>query len=318
MGLTAADVKTETFSRVSLLTGIGTAEVTAVTEYQGDKCAANQSTKMVGGLVGAVAGKPQSSVEITRLDKDVIWDLNPAKKTYAERPIALPTDRLHAEGQGGQSGQRSPYRIVKSDMKVTKTGQSKSINGFPCIEYLMTWEVVLEDTASKTQVTQVMTMDMWNTPLTDQLTQVQTAQADFGRKLAQKYGVELSPDETQRMGMGMFTSMYGLDPKEAAQKFDEADKELAKIEGYPVVTDIKWQVKGDSTAKKPEPEPAPQPSSGLSGMLAGKLAQSITPKQSSAAPDVVFSSYQELKSATVGGVPGGDFEIPAGYKKTGK
>jgi len=149
VGLAVADLKTETFTRASMLTGMGSSEITAVTQYQGDKRADDNTMKMVGGIMGAFAGKPQTSVEITRLDKDVVWELNPPKKTYTERPIALPAG-TETKAERKQSGpEQKPYKIVKSEIKVTKTGAAKDINGFACKEYLITWEVVMEDTASK-------------------------------------------------------------------------------------------------------------------------------------------------------------------------
>jgi hypothetical protein len=313
-GLAVADLKTETLTRASLLTGIGTTEVQSATAYQGDKRAEDQTVKMVGGIMGALAGKPQPKVEITRLDKDLVWDLNPPKKTYTERAIALPAEP-EAKGENRQSGpdQRPPYKIVKSELKVTKTGATKDINGYACTEYLITWELVLEDTASKGQVTQLMSTDLWNTPLTDQLKKAREIEAEFSRKLAQQLGLGLSPEETDRLGAGMLTTMYGLDPKETAGKLEEVGKELAKVEGYPIVTEVKWQVKNDSAAaKKPEPEPE-QPPSGLSGLIASKLA----PKPSGKPADqgVLFSSYYEVKSVSLDAVPEPDFEIPAGYKK---
>ena len=197
---------------------------------------------------------------------------------------------------------------------MTKTGAAKDINGFACQEYLLTWDVVLEDTASKSQVTQLMTVDMWNTPLTDQLKQAQEIEAEFNRKLMAKMGLELSPDETQRLGMGMLTAMYGLDPKETAENLAQVDKELSKIEGHAIVTEVKWQVKPDSTAPK-KPEPEPQPSNGLGGLLANKLAQKMVPDKPKSEEGVIFTSYLEVKSVSLDAAPDPDFEIPTGYKK---
>jgi hypothetical protein len=314
VGLAVADLKTETFTRASILTGMGSTEINMVTQYQGDKRADENITKMVGGIMGALAGKPQTSVTITRLDKDLVWDLNPPKKTYTERPIALPavtetkTERKHS------GPEQKPYKIVKSEIKVTKTGATKTINGFACTEYLITWEVVMEDTASKGRVTQVMTTDLWNTPLTDKLKQAQKTETEFNRSYVKKLGVEVSPQETDRLGAGMLTSMYGLDPKETAGKLEEIGKEMTKVEGYPIVTEVKWQVKNDSTAKKPEPEPEPEPApTSLGGLIANRLA----PKPAAKPKDegVIFSSYQETKSVSLDAVPETEFEIPAGYKK---
>jgi len=116
-GSAVADLKTETLTRASLLTGIGTTEVQSATQYQGDKRATNQTSKMVGGVGGMFAGKPQTSVEITRLDKDLVWELDPPKKTYTERPIALPAG-TEAKAERRQSGPaQKPYKIVKSTKK---------------------------------------------------------------------------------------------------------------------------------------------------------------------------------------------------------
>jgi hypothetical protein len=317
-GLVAADLRTETLTRATLLTGIGTTEVNSVNEFQGDKRADSQTSKMVGGIGGAFAGKPQAKVEITRLDKDLVWELSPAKKTYTERPIALPAGQeVRGETRQSGPGQGKPYKIVKSEMKVNKTGATKTINGFACTEYLIAWELVLEDTASKGRVTQLMTTDLWNTPLTDKLKQARETEAEFGRKLAKKLGIGLSPEETDRLGAGMLTTMYGLDPKETGAKLEEVGKEMSKVEGYPIVTEVKWQVKNDSAAagkQKPEPEPERVPTS-LSDLVAHKIAQQAASDSKPKEENVIFSSYHEVKSISLDAVPEPDFEGPTGFKK---
>ena len=300
-GPALADLKTETVTRASMVAGMGSTEINSVTQYQGDKRSDDHTMKMVGGVMGALAGKPQSSVEITRLDKGVVWDVNQPQKTYTERPITALTGQ---EVKGGtKSGPaQKPYKIVKSDIKVTKTGATKTINGFACTEYLITWEVVLEDTASKSQTTQVMTTDLWNTPLTDQLKQARDIENAFGQEYAQKLGLGLSPEESNQLGASMLTSMYGLDSKETADKLEEVGKEMAKVEGYPIVTDVKWQMKGDTTARKTEAQAQPEePPTSLGGLLANKLA----PKPSSNPQDagVMFSSHHEVKSVSLDAVP---------------
>lgn len=314
-GPALADLKMETITRASMLTGLGSTEVSAVTQYQGDKRFEDHTTKMVGGIGGMLAGKPQTSVEITRLDKDIVWELNPPKKTYTERPIALPAG-TETKAERRQSGpEQKPYKIVKSELKVTKTGAAKDINGFACKEYLITWEVVMEDTASKGKVTQVMTTDMWNTPLTDKLKQAQKVETEFNRGYVKKLGVDVSPQETDRLGAGMLTSMYGLDAKETAGKLEEVGKEMAKVEGYPIVTEVKWQVKNDSAAKKPEPKEEPEePPTSLGGFIGNKIAKSIAPSKPKE-EGVMFSSYQEVKSISLDAVPETTFEVPDGYKK---
>jgi hypothetical protein len=316
VGSALADLKMETFTRASMLTGLGSTEVSAVTQYQGEKRAENNTTKMVGGIGGMFAGKPQTSIEITRIDKDLIWEVNPPKKNYTERPIALPAG-TETKAERRQSGQeQKPYKIVKSEIKVTKTGATKTINGFACTEYLITWEVVLEDTASKGKVTQVMTTDMWNTPLTDQLKKAQAIEAEFSKKLMQKLGVSLSPEEANQLGAGMLTSMYGLDAKETAGKLEQVGKEMAKVEGYPIVAEVKWQVKNDSVAGKPEPKEEPEePPTSIGGFIGNKIAKQIAKDEKPKEEGVMFSSYHEVKSISLDALPETSFEVPDGFKK---
>jgi hypothetical protein len=112
--------------------------------------------------------------------------------------------------------------------------------------------------------------------------------------------------------------MYGLDAKETAGKLEEVGKEMAKIEGYPIVTEVKWQVKNDSTARKPEPKEEPEePPTSLGGLLGKQIAKSLTPDKPKD-EGVMFSSYLEVKSISLDAVPETVFEVPDGYKKVEK
>ncbi len=324
VGPALADVKTETFTRTSLLAGIGSVEITAVSAFQGDMKSEAKTVKMVGGVVGALAGKPRKQTEVTRLDKDLIWDIDHGAKTYTERPIKPLTEEelsgVKTETKLSGSAPATHHRVTRSEFRVEKTGRTKDINGFPCTEYLMTWELELEDTVEKARVGQVMTSVLWRTPLTENLKKAQTVEAEFSKKLAKKMGLEVSADRLQNMGLGLLITTYGVDSKDAARNFEKAAKELAKVEGYAIVTEITWKVKPDSAApartKASEEEEEPSSSGGgLRGMLANKIAKAIAKDQPREKSDVVFSSYHEVRSVTVTDVPSSEFEVPSGYKK---
>ena len=326
-GMALADVKVQTVTRVSLLAGLGTTEVTAGEMYQGDKKAADQSTRIVGGIAGALSKGAQTTVQITRLDKDVIWDLDPKAKTYTENPIKPLTreELTGAKVETEQSGpkEKSDYRVAKSELKVEKTGQTKTVNGFACTEYLMTWDVVLEDSAAKQKVNQVMTTDLWTTPLTDDLEKAKAAQDEFNRAYAKKLGAEMDAAQMQEMGSAMLASMYGVDSREAATGLAKVSAEMQKVEGYPIVTEVTWQLKPDSAsaaAAKPEPkeEEEERPTS-IVNALSQKVAKAIVkePKEP-AKKDVLFSSHMEVKSVATAEIPAANFEIPEGFKKVEK
>jgi hypothetical protein len=324
-GLAFADVRTEMLTRISMPAGMGNMEGTTVTEYQGDKRNETGTMKFVGGIVGAFAGGPQNQAEITRLDKEVIWDLDHKAKAYTEKPLTAaekPMKGVDVKSERSGEPPDQHYRITKSEVKVVKTGAEKTINTFPCKEYVITYDMVIEDSATKKTIEQVMTMDMWATPLTDALKAAQAAQTEFNQKLAKKTGMELSPDEAQQLGMGSLTAAYGLDSRATAEKMAEVSAEMDKIEGYPIVTDLKWQMKGDSLAEA-QPEPAeeeePSPSAtgvpSLGSMLGKALGNKIASKPTQSEPGVLFTSYFELKSVTTSDIAADHFEVPAGYKK---
>lgn len=325
-----ADVQVQTVSRTSLIGGLGNMESNSKTGYQADKRAEARDFKMVGGIVGALSKGTQSTTEITRLDKDLIWGLDPKARTYTERPIALPTQEelAGAKVEAKTSGTPPPsrHRVTKSELKVEKTGKTKDVNAFPCTEYLLTWELELQDTATREKVGQLMTMDFWTTPLTEQLKKLKAAEEEFNRKMAKKLGAEITGEDMQFLGAGMLTATYGLDTKEAAAGMEKVSKEMAKIEGYPIVTEVTWKVKPDSAAmakakaeKEEEPEEKPTASfGGLGNLVANKIAKKLVKEPDPTKADVLFSSYMEVKSVAVADLPAGDFEVPEGYKKVEK
>lgn len=315
----SADVSVERFSRTTLLAGLGTMESNERVGLQGDKRVVDTDSRIVGGVLGLLGGGATKAGQLTRLDRDSIWDLDHKAKTYTVRPIKFPADseiaglNAQAEGSTGEA-EKQNWRVKRSEFKVEKTGQEKVINGFACTEYLLTWTLVLEDTAKKEELEQTMTTRQWNTPLTDELKAAQAAEAEFNRKLYQKMGVEVSTEEMQDMGGALLTGTYGLDSRETARKMAEVNAELAKISGYAIVTETQWRVKGDSTqAVEPEPEPEPA-SGGLGGMLSRKIANAVAPKPKNPNDGMLFSSYNELKAVRVETLPAERFAVPAGYK----
>ena len=92
---------------------------------------------------------------------------------------------------------------------------------------------------------------------------------------------------------------------------------MAKVEGYPIVTEVKWQVKNDSTAKKPEAkeEEPEEPPTSLGGYIGNKIAKQTAKDNKPKEEGVMFSSYHEVKSISLDAVPETTFEIPDAFKK---
>jgi hypothetical protein len=314
-GLALGDASVTMLTRFSLPANTGTMEGTMTSEYQGDKRNEVGQTKMVGGLLGVLAGKPNDVARVTRLDKEVIWDIDHKGKSYTEKPLneiekTGSNVEVKTEGSGTPS---SKYRITKADVSVKTTGQEKTINSFPCKEHVITFELAMEDTATKKTLSQVMTTNLWVTPWTPALRKAKAVQDSFNLKLAKKSGVQMAGQGNQQMGAEALVAAYGLDPTVTAAKMQQVGREMEKIDGYPIVMDLKWQLKGDSSATAETEDEPEQPATGLGGLM-GRLAAKVTPSAPKSEPDVLFKSYVEAQAVSVSDIAAERFEVPAGYK----
>jgi hypothetical protein len=309
-------------ARSTIVGGVGTVETSSLTGYQGDMRSELDTVKLSGGLVGLVAGKPKSNHRITRLDRELIWDVFHPDRKYDERPLKTPPDeqpavKAEASGSGSAPGR---YRITKAELTARATGEQRAINGFPCSRYLINFELTLEDTAAKKQLGQVMTTDLWTTPETDQLKQARLTEADFARRFAEKAGIEPTAGGSEALGAGMLVLAYGVDPADAQSRLARVAQEMEKVKGFPIVTEIKWQLAPDSGAAPAPDEPAsgtPGLAGGLGKMLGG-VAKAAGRPASTGAGDVVFTSYSELRSVALLELPATGFEVPAGYARVKK
>lgn len=308
-----ADAVIENYAKTSMIGGMGSFESQTKTEIKGLKKSEDATIKLTGGVLGTIAGKPQRQVTIIRLDKDVIWNLNHNQKTYTESPIAF-SDFIAEEGVKNEKEEKPEYEIVKSEFSVTNTGNKKDINGFPCQEYIANWvlEIMKIETKEKTKST--MTITRWTTPKNDLIKEFEKEENEFNRLLLEKMGAKVSPEETKRFGAEFIASMFSIQKDNINNKMANLKDELKKIEGYPIVTEIKWALEGDSSKKttiaKEEKEEIPK---GMGEMLTKALAKKGEKKESGEAK-LAFYSYIEVKSIKLHEVSEKDFEVPQGYK----
>jgi hypothetical protein len=308
-----ADATKETFVRVKMFGGMATTEVTAKTEYRPTMKAEANTTK----LIALVSPKPQHLGEITRLDKELIWQLNHDNKTYAEGPLKLPEAKTKAETKtegSGSTDTAQKYRIVSSEFSVKKLDSTKTINGFTCAGYLATWTLVVEEIATKNRSTTTMYLKEWTTPETDVIKQAEAQEAAYNKAYLAKLGVTVSPGQSSMMGMEYLMTL-GMKPEDVAAHWKGYSAELAKIQGYAIISDLKWTVVDSAKSKASTPEREPERGAfgmpNLSGIISNKIADKLTSPE----PNTVFAAYTEIKSISVSALPDKDFEVPENYKK---
>jgi len=277
--------------------------------------------KGLGGLVMKAFFKQGEIGEIVDLSAQTICDIDHKKKTYVLRTMGKmePGEEgaVSPYQQGGMEETESSIKIIRSEFTVDKTGETKTINNFPCEKFSITWITEWENTATGQKGTDRLLSDVWTTPSTERIKEAQQEELDFSKQLMSNIGVDHSELQQDILGttwMTMFGQMdqQGSSPKKSSADFSE---EMGKIEGYPVVIDGKYYSKkeGGEGAAGQEEE-----GTNVRKML-GKLAKKTLSRKSEASADEpAFAYYTELLAFSPESVSDDEFQPPAGYKQKEK
>jgi hypothetical protein len=310
-----SDTTIETTHKTSGFRGIAASKGTTIQRYQGYKLWESTTTGFAGTILSKITGK-EETITITRVDKGVYWTLDPEEMTYEAAPIVPLKDMIGEKPSSKKAEGKSKVQVRKSQFIVKETGASETINGFLCREYLITWLLEMEDVETKQRSQSTMTTNLWSTPET---ATVRSAQADvmkFQRAFARKLGVNVTPDEARLMGMEVFAAMSGISQAELGKGLSRVKKEMSKIKGYPIRTEVTWNLEpaGDTSVQEsPRASTSTQDTPGGSCLFGGLAG--LTGQQGPGSGAPLFSSEFEVKSIEVKPVPTKTFEIPAGYTK---
>lgn len=319
-----ADAVIERFSRSDGFAGLGAFEQTSLTVTSPTAQREEGKMKFTGPVLGAfqrMAGMGDT-VRITRLDRDLVWGLDSEKKTYTEQPLTARGERERAAPGQRPKDKSEPSDVVvtKNEFKVEKTGARKTINGFPCEEYLATWLVETRNTKTGETGKSVMTNRSWTTPETAEIRAAQAVELAYSQTYLKKLGLEMSPHEARQFLAGL----TGLSDQDQQIALARVSAEMAKIQGFPIITQVEWNVEGSGgTTGAPAGSAGRDPSmsevmgqlgklfggggkgSGGESSPGGRAGQERSPS--------LFTFYTEVKSIRT--TPGDPtrFEVPAGY-----
>ncbi len=204
--------------------------------------------------------------------------------------------------------------VTRSEFKVERTGAHKTINGFPCEEYLATWLLEMRNQKTDETTQSQMSLHAWTTPVTADIRVAQAQLGAYGRAYLERIRADMPPDEARQLGLATMFASAGLGEEEQRRAIAKAAAELAKIQGYWIVTQVEWYGSG-SGARAADGGGAPPRGDDLGSAL-GKLFGGGGGKPAPAASDgkrPVFDLYSEIRSLKlVSGEPA-RFEVPAGY-----
>jgi hypothetical protein len=343
-----ADAVIERYSKSDGFAGMGGFESTTLETFSPEAHREETHLKFSSGFLAALQKMAGfgDNVRITRLDRDLVWTLDPEKRTYTEAPLTAKGERqrsLPGQRPPRSDGEPSDVVVTRNELKVEKTGAQKAINGFPCDEYLMTW--VIETRNQKTGDTgkSLMTHRLWTTAETPEIRAVQAEEQAYTRAYLKKLGLDLSPGEAQKFAAGL----AGLGEEDRRQAMARLAAELGKVQGYPIASQLDWSVEGSAaTASRPPASapapasgspPAPQPAPGgaggqqqslnelLSKILGAQAAKPGGQPQATGQPPTapatagqerrgpMYTLYTEVKSLRTVPAEGDRYEVPAGF-----
>ncbi len=341
-----ADVTVERFTRTIGLGGVGANESTSITKIRGLKKREKINMKFTGSLGEFVTkmGGPMEMDSIIDINKDTVWTMDHKKKTYTVNKISTEMEKMKwqqaPEEEKKQKEKKPKIKIIKNEFSVKETGEKKTINGFNCKKYLLIWLVETENLETKEHAKNTMTSELWNTELTKELQALQKEELEFNQAYLKKLGVEISPQDEQRFGLGMMSGFLGTDEKAMEENMKKLTKELSKIKGYTIASNIKWEHDSGSMRKEREEsaknEKVEEPeeeeseyvdvSQGIGGFLAGVAKKTAekklkeekkkreAEKENKGKENVVFQLYSEIKKVSVSKINESEFVVPSDYK----
>ncbi len=305
-------------------------EGTTKTFTRADQHRDDSVIKGTGTVTRFLIGTNNNS-RIERLDKKLVYTLDVKEKTYTECPLkgcrgpAEKPARKEPEEKKAEKPSESDckVKIAAATFTVKQTGQKKSINSFDTEQYQAAWIVTMQDpTARKTVST--LNVDLWTTPLTPQLKEALAVEQAYAKNLANALvSVATNGQKTQIVpaeAAKLINAYIGrlLTPADRAA-FLKAGKELEKIKGYPILTQLAWNLKGDACAasesdKSADKSSTPSSSGDILSSIADYFAKKKTDETMKDIGDKpIFSFSSEVKSHKVEPVHDSMFSPPKNY-----
>jgi hypothetical protein len=345
----SADVVIKEKSVSEGLGGFGNGTTNRTMIVAGDKSRSEDEVAYTGRFKSlAGGGKPRTSVAITRVDKEVIWNLDPEKKQYTELTFA---DMRKLMSAGQAEGEKPKDAEMTFTVDVKRTGEKQDVNGFPAEHVIITTVGKPKNPEKGAENSELrMVMDEWLTksaPGSNEMTA-------YYKLFAEKMGLDMESSGISSMAQ----RMYGNGMKEMAAKLKDLGgfpvRSTFTIEGPSGTAEARQQAAAGQEAqqaqaaaghekekeaeateeKRQNAEDAANIGSGGTSGLTGKIGGFLGRKAARAAQKKADKKAEEMSAsgsgAAAGGplmkvitevvsistsaAPAGSFEVPAGYK----
>lgn len=281
---------------------------------------------IVGGLAGKTVLKSGDTGEILDLPGMSIYSLDNKKKEYTVRPIKNLTEEMAGERpgakeepEGKEQEAESNIKITRNELKVQDTGETATINNFPCKKYTVTWIMEWEDVKTGDKGSSRLESLVWTTPYSSTLEKAREEETQFSRAYLEKMGINMEKMQQDILGTSWLALLNSMSPGQGQAQPDTSKfvGEMKKIQGYPVVTDGKYYLTGQKAQAEAEQEEQPKSVKGVFGGLAKKVLKKKPSETQGGAQEPALTYHTEVTELSLADLGANDFQVPAGYKKKG-
>ncbi len=289
--------------------GFGGTKTQSTVLLKGDKQKMVIQTELAGKLSRLMAKEGTRSVQITRLDKEVMWNIDPDRKKYTE--ISFEEMRkIFREMEKGlpqaESLQTEKEKVPEPKVEVSVTGKKKEIGGYPCEQVIVKMTTDGKDEVTGKKQILMVNNEMW----VSKSFPAQKEIREFEGEMSEKLGMGHGHGESM---LSAFTG-FGVDVGKLSQ-------EMKKVEGFPMLQTITMEAEGEeieteeeSSAEAEEKDLEETPLKGLPKDILGKEKTSEGKKER----NVILSITTEVTEVKTDRINDSEFELPAGLEKETK
>ncbi len=309
-----ADVKTEEKSLAKFEGALG-----RMMGFLGGKAAKEGIIQTVAVKGNRMMTSGESSGQIIDLDEQKIYDLDMKKKTYEvvtfdemRRRMKEAQEKAAKAATQEQGQQPSGEKQMEIDFSLKESGQTKTINGFDCREFVMTVTAREKGKTLEQGGGMVMTSHIWMAPAIQATKEIAEFHMRYLKALMGSEGMPGGADQMV-MALAMYPAMKDM--------MGKVQVESGKMDGTAILTEstmesVKNPEQASADSRKQESD-----SGGVSSIrgIGGMLGRKMTRKKEEPAGQqtnkstILTSTHEIMKVST--SVASSDLAIPAGFKE---
>ncbi len=316
--------------------GFGTYQVQSTFKTQGtiqlhDSQKDFKGSSFTGNMMAKFVLRPGHTARIVNLDKSLVIDINHNRKAFRIKPLREHSFDPLAEGgeeeepgmeQEDEYGEESDIKIIRNEFDVKKTGETKTINGFPCNEYLITWVVEWKNTNTEKTGIDSLSSHVWTTAVTSNMKAAEAEERSFNEQFARNLNLGLDEHYSQMLGLhwlAMFQALNQHQDHTGTINEEEWTQKLEIIKGYPILTDGKYFVYSNKTQKKAKKKEEKINYRSKRSIFGGIMKKAFSKKKKTtskkAGPRKAdFAFRTEMKMLKSAAIPATEFQPPVGYR----